>query len=371
VAETAVHCFVGRDDQPNVKGLVVAGSADLKNELVGGKFLDKRLVAKLLKTVDVSYGMEKGLHQAIALATDVLGEVRLLKEQQLLERYFNELVVSVESGKAACGLRETMAGLREGVVDTVICWEQLSVVRYTLQHTLTGQTEIVHYSPKKSGRSAVTEPSVREVIDSHRTTMADPLQWSVVDQVPLVDWLAEHYREFGAQLSFVSGNSELGNQFVQSFGGLGAILRYQVDFEALAMPDEGDGEADEDDDFDDFDSCLVDDGGVATAQPASPNEQVLEFQEDDFEDDSSGSSEESNKSPRASSGSEDSNVTGEDEKKTAYNDDGHDGRDKGKEKLDAKNAPLLSSPIKPTERIFVPRSRLPASGANTAGPCAN
>jgi hypothetical protein len=295
--------------------------------------------------VDVSYGMEKGLHQAIALATDVLGEVRLLKEQQLLERYFNELVVSVESGKAACGLRETMAGLREGVVDTIICWEQLSVVRYTLQHTLTGQTEIVHYSPKKSGRSAVTEPSVREVIDSHRTTMADPLQWSVVEQVPLVDWLAEHYREFGAQLSFVSGNSELGNQFVQSFGGLGAILRYQIDFEALGTPDgDGDGEADEDDDdFDDFDTCLVDE---VAPQPAAPNEHVLEFQEDDFE--------------------EDDEDNGEDKKKKKTDDDD---RGKGKEKLDPKK-PLLS-PIKPTERVFVPRSRLPASDASTANPCAN
>jgi peptide chain release factor subunit 1 len=343
VAETAVHCFVGRDDQPNVKGLVVAGSADLKNELVGGKFLDKRLIAKLLKTVDVSYGMEKGLHQAIALATDVLGEVRLLKEQQLLERYFNELVVSVESGKAACGLRETMAGLREGVVDTIICWEQLSVVRYTLQHTLTGQTEIVHYSPKKSGRSAVTEPSVREVIDSHRTTMADPLQWSVVEQVPLVDWLAEHYREFGAQLSFVSGNSELGNQFVQSFGGLGAILRYQIDFEALATPDgEGEEEADEDDDFDDFDTCLVDE---VAPQPAASNEHVLEFQEDDFE--------------------EDDEDDGEDKKKTTDDDDR--GKGKGKEKLDTKKS--LLSPIKPTERVFVPRSRLP--DASTASTCAH
>lgn len=76
----AVHCFVGRDDQPNVKGLVVAGSADLKCELVSPKILDRRLLVKILKTVDVSYGMEKGLHQAIALATDVLGEVRLLKD---------------------------------------------------------------------------------------------------------------------------------------------------------------------------------------------------------------------------------------------------------------------------------------------------
>lgn len=386
----AVHCFVGRDDQPNVKGLVVAGSADLKCELVSPKILDRRLLVKILKTVDVSYGMEKGLHQAIALATDVLGEVRLLKEQRLLERYFNELVVSVDSGKAACGLRETMAGLREGVVDTIVCWEQLSVVRYTAQHALTGQTEVIHYSPKKAGRSAVTEPSVREVIDSHRVTMQDPQQWSIVEQAPLVDWLAEHYREFGAQLSFISGNSELGNQFVQSFGGLGAILRYQVDFEALDMPDVECNDADEFDDFDDFDACVEPEPAPDT-KPADPKEEVLEFDEDDFEEDS---------------GEEEVPTRGAKSPPAASVNDSRDKKnDKGKEKLDVgdglspaatprssasatsgrrddpktdtappKNpsgSPPPLSKVKFTEKVFVPRSLPPASAPTRAGPCIN
>ena len=52
--------------------------------------------------------------------------------------------------------------------------------------------------------------------------------------------LAEKYRDFGAQLEFVSDRSSEGNQFVRGFGGIGAILRYKLNFEQLADFDDED-----------------------------------------------------------------------------------------------------------------------------------
>lgn len=68
----------------------------------------------------------------------------------------------------------------------------------------------------------------------------------VIDHQPLAEWLAEKYQNFGAALYFVSDRSSEVNQFVRGFGGIGAILRYALNLEQLADPDE-----DEDEFFDD------------------------------------------------------------------------------------------------------------------------
>lgn len=46
-------------------GLVLAGSADFKNDLNNSEMFDPRLQAKVVHVVDVSYGFENGLNQAI------------------------------------------------------------------------------------------------------------------------------------------------------------------------------------------------------------------------------------------------------------------------------------------------------------------
>jgi len=62
VAELAVQHFI-TNDKVNVTGLVLAGSADFKTELSQSDMLDQRLVAKIIKVVDVSYGGENGFNQ--------------------------------------------------------------------------------------------------------------------------------------------------------------------------------------------------------------------------------------------------------------------------------------------------------------------
>ena len=64
VGETATQIFI-TNDKCNVTGIVLAGSADFKNDLAGSDIFDQRLVAKIMKTVDVSYGGENGFNQAI------------------------------------------------------------------------------------------------------------------------------------------------------------------------------------------------------------------------------------------------------------------------------------------------------------------
>jgi peptide chain release factor subunit 1 len=58
----------------------------------------------------------------------------------------------------------------------------------------------------------------------------------------LLEWFAEKYKDFGANLEFVTNRSQEGAQFVKGFGGIGGLLRYKVDFTNMTSIDEEDDE---------------------------------------------------------------------------------------------------------------------------------
>ena len=60
----------------------------------------------------------------------------------------------------------------------------------------------------------------------------------VEEPQPLLEWFAEKYRDFGANLEFVTNRSQEGAQFVKGFGGIGGLLRYKVDFTNLQTVDD-------------------------------------------------------------------------------------------------------------------------------------
>lgn len=91
----------------------------------------------------------------------------------------------------------------------------------------------------------------------------------LLESQPLLEWLANNYKSFGATLEIITDKSQEGSQFVRGFGGIGGkflawllffdqmiiywmfvgILRYKIDIQNL----QGDTAADEFDDyFDDY-----------------------------------------------------------------------------------------------------------------------
>ena len=65
---------------------------------------------------------------------------------------------------------------------------------------------------------------------------------------PLLEWFTEKYKEFGANLEFITNRSQEGAQFVKGFGGIGGLLRYKVDFTNMSSVDEEEDEFYSDDD---------------------------------------------------------------------------------------------------------------------------
>jgi len=54
----------------------------------------------------------------------------------------------------------------------------------------------------------------------------------------LTEWFTDNYTRYGATLEFVSDRSQEGSQFVKGFGGVGALLRFQLDVSTLDYDEE-------------------------------------------------------------------------------------------------------------------------------------
>ncbi|KAH9930921.1 peptide chain release factor eRF/aRF subunit 1 [Fomitopsis serialis] len=225
VAEHAVQHFI-TNDKVNVTGLVLAGSADFKTELSQSDMFDLRLAAKVLKVVDVSYGGENGFNQAIELAAESLANVKFVQEKKLIQKYFDE--ISQDTGKYCFGVDDTLKALDLGAVETLIVWENLDITRYILRNAA-GEEIIVHASKEQEkDREKFTDKSTALEMEQ------------VCEPQSLLEWFAEKYREFGANLEFVTNRSQEGAQFVKGFGGIGGLLRYKVDFTNLQTVDDED-----------------------------------------------------------------------------------------------------------------------------------
>lgn len=229
VAEYAAQHFI-TDTKCNVTGLVLAGSADFKNELSQSVLLDYRLAPKIIQIVDVSYGGENGFNQAIELAADSLANVKFVQEKRLIQKYFDE--ISTESGKYCFGLDDTFRALEMGAVETLIVWENLEHTRHVLRDS--------------EGREHVILLNKEQEQEEDRSRFIDKATGAEMEEVeepqPLLEWIAENYKQFGTNLEFVTDRSQEGMQFCKGFGGIGGILRYKVAFEDLAMYDEQEDE---------------------------------------------------------------------------------------------------------------------------------
>ncbi|CAN8067146.1 unnamed protein product [Agarophyton chilense] len=224
VAEIAVTQFIPDGQKVNVTGLILAGSADFKTDLYNSELFDQRLKAKVLKTVDVSYGGENGFNQAIDLAAETLGNVKFIQEKKLVQRYFDE--ISKDTNKYCFGVLDTMRALEQGAVEILILWENMEHTRLELENPQTGEKVVKILSKEQmQDMSNFVEKESGVELETRDTEL-------------FVDWMAANYKDYGTQLEFITDRSQEGAQFVQGFGGIGGLMRYEVNFEAYEEPDE-------------------------------------------------------------------------------------------------------------------------------------
>jgi peptide chain release factor subunit 1 len=216
VAELATQNFI-TNDRPNVKGIIMAGSADFKTVIGQSDLFDKRLQAVIIATFDISYGGENGLSQAITQSGDALANVRYMEEKKLVTNFFTE--ISLDTGMIVFGVNDTMKALDLGAVKTVLLFEDITHMRYVIKNPVNGKMTTYFLTPAQE-----EDPKYFKDADSG-------IDLDIIESEPLCDWLCVHYGDFGCKIELISDKTQEGYQFVKGFGGLAGMLRYKVDME--------------------------------------------------------------------------------------------------------------------------------------------
>lgn len=236
-------------------GLVLAGSAEFKTKLNTSELFDPRLAAIVTKVVDVSYGGENGFNQAIELSAEAytltaqqfvflnsrwwggggrgleffhtkllhfysLSNVKFIREMKLLAAYFGE--ISRDTGKFCFGVADTLHALEAGAVEELIVWESLDITRYSLKNKETGEEMIKHMTETQAA-------------DQNAFQTPEGVELEVVDQISLLEWFANNFKDFGAKLSFVTNRSQEGSQFCKGFGGIGGTNSMWLSYSFLYL----------------------------------------------------------------------------------------------------------------------------------------
>ena len=212
VSEALTSAFI-TNDVPNVKGLILAGSAEFKNILQKSDLFDQRLAPIVIKIVDICYGGEQGFDQAIKLSQDALKNVKFVHEKKILGEFFEE--IAKDTGKYVFGLKDTMEAIENGMVDLLIFWENIDFVRLTLKDNK-DEIKIETVSSKKiSGQKYKPEGS--------------DIEYEIIENIALSEWFLNNYKNYVTHLEIVTDKTSEGNQFVKGFGGIGGILRYKIE----------------------------------------------------------------------------------------------------------------------------------------------
>jgi peptide chain release factor subunit 1 len=241
VCEVATQVFI-TNDRPNIKGLVVAGSADFKTDLVKTDMFDQRLLPKVIKIVDVGYGGENGFDQALEMSRETMLNVKFMQERKVISSFFEQ--IAMDTGMVVYSVQDCIKALEMSALERLILYENLDILRVVMKFKDASQQPQEAYEaaytadPDILTKTRILYLTPSQVKDNKYYKDNDTkLDLELVDQEPLSDWFLENYEKMNITLHLVTDKSAEGAQFVKGFGGIAGFLRYKIEIDAYDQDD--------------------------------------------------------------------------------------------------------------------------------------
>ena len=215
VGKTADALFL---EVPNLKGIIIAGSAGTKEDFRKGKYLHYELDAKILATIDTAYTGKEGVKEVVDRAGGLLKNVRFTEERRLVQKFLYQ--VGHDTGLATYGEREIMKVLKTSNVETLLVSEGLRRVELKIRCGSCGyeETKILD-----EGEVAEFEDSLSE----RKCPRCENSTLEAVEKRDLIEVLADMAEAAGAEFEVISSETEEGVMLKESFGGIAAILKFR------------------------------------------------------------------------------------------------------------------------------------------------
>lgn len=204
IAKASNRVFRSKD----LKGVLVGGPSPTKEEFMSKDLLHHEL--EVLDLFDVTYTDEYGLRELVDAAEEALQEAELAEERAAMKKFLRALVD--EEKPATYGEDQVRRALAMGAVDTLLLSEDIRKQRVTFTCEECGE----------SGEATVEEgesvecPGCGSAIEGERQD--------------LIRDLSRRAENTGSEVMVVSSEFPEGAQLRDAFGGVAALLRYEVGY---------------------------------------------------------------------------------------------------------------------------------------------
>jgi peptide chain release factor subunit 1 len=203
----------------NLKGIIVGGPGPTKYDFEKGEYLNYMLKNKIIDTVDTAYVEEQGVKEVVEKAPEVMRKVRYIEERKVVQQFLYE--VGHDTGKITYGEEDVRRALEAGAVNILLLSEGLETSRVTIKCSACNYQEqhtVKNKALAEFEQSLVAKPCPK----CHATSM------SIVDKEDLIDDFAQLAEYTNSQVEVISTETEEGQMLKNSFGGVAAILRFQL-----------------------------------------------------------------------------------------------------------------------------------------------
>jgi len=208
VGDTANEAFLEVED---LKGILVGGPGPTKEYFVEKEYLHHELQKRIIDTFDTGYTDEYGLRELVEKARERLQDMDLMREKRLIQRLMEE-IRKPDGGLSAYGEEMVTHALQVGAVDILLLSEGLRKRKLRLSCHSCGWEDWV------------TVDTVPEEI----TCGSCGETAEIVLNEDLVDWFYEEASKMGTSVELISAESEEGEMLMKAFGGMAAILRFNL-----------------------------------------------------------------------------------------------------------------------------------------------
>ncbi|MFW5902332.1 MAG: peptide chain release factor aRF-1 [archaeon] len=198
--------------EDKVKGVIIGGPGQAKDKIDSDKYLNKKIRNKILGKPSTGYADESGIRELMEKSEDLIKDLEVQKERETIDRFMKKVT---GNELATYGLREVVKALRRGKVETLLISEDLKWVKTKIKCPGCGKEEMEVIKNmdefEEQGKICSNCEEEREIIEKKEIS----------------EELEELAEQIGAEVKYVSTDTDKGNQFYEAFGGIGAILRYK------------------------------------------------------------------------------------------------------------------------------------------------
>jgi peptide chain release factor subunit 1 len=196
-------------EQKELKGIIIGGPGPIKEKFEKEDYLHYQLKKQVIGIKDIGYTGEYGLEELVKKSEDLLKLAAVMKEKELLKRFFTEVG---KSNLAVYGYTETIKAMNMNAIELMLISEDFNWVRLKLRCE-TGH-EVTRDMPKTEMKKHLCEICGKEMY--------------IESEDDLGELLSEEAINFGTKVELISIDTPEGRQF-KELGGIGGLLRYKID----------------------------------------------------------------------------------------------------------------------------------------------